>query len=249
MLIFPAIDLKDGKCVRLTRGRKELETVFSEDPVQVAKTWEKQGAEILHVVDLDGAFEGKPVNTNIIEKIKKNVDIRLQVGGGIRDIQVVRELLGIGIDRLVVGTRALDSPKWLTELCGEFPGKIVVGIDAENGKVAVKGWTSVSNRTAIDFANEIQKANPIAIVFTDIEKDGMLQGPNFSSIKDFAMNVAVPVIASGGITSLEDVRKLSLFPIEGMIIGKALYTGNILLSEAIKIGKSKISSEMHNGTS
>ncbi len=235
MLVIPAIDLKDGKCVRLSRGRREHETVFSDNPAHVAETWEKQGAEFIHIVDLDGAFEGKPINTHIIEHIKKNVEICLQVGGGIRHKQIVRELLDIGIDRLVIGTKALDSPEWLFELCSEFPGKIVVGIDAENGRVAVKGWTSVSNHTVIDFAKEIQKANPIAIIFTDIARDGMLQGPNFASIKDLAMNVNVPVIASGGITSLEDVKKLSLFPVAGMIIGKALYTGNILLSEAVKI--------------
>jgi phosphoribosylformimino-5-aminoimidazole carboxamide ribotide isomerase len=149
----------------------------------------------------------------------------------------MQELFDIGIDRLVIGTRALDSPDWVFDICAEFPGKIAVGIDAENGKVAVKGWTSVSDRTAIDFAKEIEKANPAAIIFTDIERDGMLQGPNFSSIMDLTKNVNTPVIASGGISSIEDVDKLSLFPLEGMIIGKALYTGNIVLSEALKVCK------------
>jgi phosphoribosylformimino-5-aminoimidazole carboxamide ribotide isomerase len=235
MLIIPAIDLKDGRCVRLSMGKKERETVYSDNPVQVAKEWKEQGAEYIHVVDLDGAFDGEPKNMHIIKQIKENVDVHLQVGGGIRSKQVVDELLGMGIDRLVIGTRALDSPEWLFELCSEFPGKIAVGIDAENGMVAVKGWTSVSDSTAIDFAREIEKANPAAIIFTDISKDGMLQGPGFSSISDFTRNVNTPVIASGGISSIEDVKRLSLFPLEGMIIGKALYTGNILLSEAIKI--------------
>ncbi len=237
MLIIPAIDLKDGKCVRLSRGKKEHETVFSDDPVRVAETWKEQGAKYLHIVDLDGAFEGEPKNTHIIKLIRKNVDIYLQVGGGIRDKQVMQELFDVGIDRLVVGTRALDSPDWIFDICAEFPGKIAVGIDAENGRVAVKGWTSVSNRTVIDFAKEIEKADPAVIIFTDIERDGMLQGPSFSSIIDLTKNINTPVIASGGISSIEDVKKLSLFPLEGMIIGKALYTGNISLSEALKVCK------------
>ncbi len=245
MLVIPAIDLKDGKCVRLTRGKKELETIFSDDPVNVAEAWKEQGAEYLHVVDLDGAFEGEPVNTHIIKNIRKSVDMFLQVGGGIRHEQTVQGLLDIGIDRVVIGTRALDSPEWIFELCAKFPGKIAVGIDAENGKVAVKGWTSVSDRTAIDFAREIEKANPAAIIFTDIEKDGMLQGPGFSSILDFTKSVNMPVIASGGVSSIEDVKKLSLFPLEGMIIGKALYTGKILLSEAIKVCKNVFPMEAH----
>ncbi len=164
MLIIPAIDLKDGKCVRLSRGRKEHETVFSDNPVHVAEAWKEQGAKYLHIVDLDGAFEGEPKNTHIIKLIRENVDIHLQVGGGIRHKQTMQELFDVGIDRLVIGTRALDSPDWVFDICAEFPGKIAVGIDAENGKVAVKGWTSVSDRTAIDFAREIEKANPAAII-------------------------------------------------------------------------------------
>ena len=237
MLIIPAIDLKDGKCVRLSQGKKEHETVFSDNPVHVAEAWKEQGAEYLHIVDLDGAFEGEPRNTHIIKLIRKNVDIHLQVGGGIRHKQAMQELFDVGIDRLVIGTRALDSPDWVLDICTEFPGKIAVGIDAENGKVAVKGWTSVSDRTATDFAREIEKANPAAIIFTDIERDGMLQGPNFSSIKDLTKSVNTPVIASGGISSIEDIKKSSLFPLEGMIIGKALYTGNIVLSEALEVCK------------
>jgi len=237
MLVIPAIDLKDGQCVRLSMGKKEQETVFSDNPVQVAENWQAQGAEYIHIVDLDGAFDGKPKNMHIIKQIKENVDVCVQVGGGIRHKQVVEELIGMGIDRLIIGTRALNTPEWLFGLCSEFPGKIAVGIDAENGMVAVKGWTSVSDSMAIDFAREIEKANPAAIIFTDISKDGMLQGPSFSSISDFTRNVNTPVIASGGISSIEEVKRLSLLPLEGMIIGKALYTGNILLSEAIKLSK------------
>lgn len=248
MLVIPAIDLKDGKCVRLSRGKKEQETIFSENPVHIAESWKEQGARCLHIVDLDGAFEGVPKNTHIIKLIKKNVDMYIQVGGGIRHKQTMQELFDIGIDRLVIGTRALDSPDWVFDICAEFPGKIAVGIDASNGKVAIKGWTSVSNRTAIDFAMEIEKANPVAIIFTDIERDGMLQGPNFSSIMNLTKNVNIPVIASGGISSIEDVKKLSLLPLEGMIIGKALYTGNILLSEALKVCKNRFQTEAHDET-
>ena len=243
MFVFPALDLKDGKCVRLSMGKKEHETVFSEDPVSVAETWEGQGAKYLHIVDLDGAFEGRPANTDIIKRIRDKVGVYIQVGGGIRSKEVVKQLLGIGIDRLVIGTRALDSPEWLSELCAEFPGKIAVGIDANNGMVAVKGWTSISNRTAVDFAKEIESSNPAAIIFTDIEKDGMLQGPNLSSIMDFTGNVNIPVIASGGVSSIEDVKKLSNLSLEGMIIGKALYTGNVLLSEALNVCNDKFSME------
>ena len=248
MIIFPAIDIKKGNVVRLAQGKFDEVTEYSGAPVAMAKIWEEKGSQWLHVVDLDGAFEGEPRNMHIIKQIKENVDVCIQVGGGIRHKQVVEELIGMGIDRLIIGTRALDSPEWLFELCSEFPGKIAVGIDAENGRVAVKGWTSVSDSTAIDFAREIEKANPAAVIFTDISKDGMLQGPGFSSILDFTKSVNMPVIASGGVSSIEDVKKLSLFPLEGMIIGKALYTGNILLSEAIKISKSGLSMEAYNGT-
>lgn len=239
MLIYPAIDLKNGKCVRLSMGKREHETVFSDDPLKIAEAWKEQGAECIHVVDLDGAFDGEPKNTHIIKSIKENHDIFLQVGGGIRNKDTVELLFEIGVDRVIIGTRALDSPEWFFDLCAEFPGKIAAGIDARNGKVAVKGWTYLSDRSAVDFASEVEKANPVAIIFTDIEKDGMLHGPNFSSVEELATKVKVPVIASGGVSSIEDVRKLSVLPLEGMIIGKALYTQNISLQESIKLCKNK----------
>ena len=232
MLIIPAIDLKGGKCVRLTQGQKDAETVFSEDPVDVAKSWEDQGADYLHVVDLDGAFEGVPKNLTIVEQIIKQIKVPIEFGGGLRTTQSIKTMFDLGIDRAIVGTKAIDSPSWVKELCTTFPGRIAIGIDARDGKVAVKGWTSLCEWTAIDFAREIEKASPCALIFTDISKDGMLQGPNISSLKELLLAVKTPVIASGGISSLKDIEELGRLPIAGMIIGKALYTGHIKLSEA-----------------
>ena len=232
MLIIPAIDLKGGKCVRLTQGQKDAETVFSDDPVEMAKSWEDQGADYLHVVDLDGAFEGIPKNLTIVEQIIKQIKVPIEFGGGLRTTRSIKTMLDLGTDRVIVGTKAIDSPSWVDELCKTFPGRIAVGIDAKNGKVAVKGWTSLCEWTAIDFAREIEKVSPCAIIFTDISKDGMLQGPNTSSLKELLLAVKTPVIASGGISSLKDIEALSHLPIAGMIIGKALYTGRIKLSEA-----------------
>lgn len=232
MIIIPAIDLKSGKCVRLTQGQKEAETVFSDNPVDVAKSWEDQGADYLHVVDLDGAFEGVPQNLTLVEQIVKQTKIPIEFGGGLRTTRSIKTMLDLGVDRVIVGTKAIDSPSWVDKLCKTFSGRIAVGIDAKNGKVAVKGWTSLCEWTAVDFAREIEKASPCAIIFTDISKDGMLQGPNTSSLKELLMVVKTPIIASGGISSLKDIETLSHLPIAGMIIGKALYTGRIKLSEA-----------------
>ncbi|MFN3531637.1 MAG: 1-(5-phosphoribosyl)-5-[(5-phosphoribosylamino)methylideneamino]imidazole-4-carboxamide isomerase [Candidatus Brocadia sp.] len=232
MIIIPAIDLKGGKCVRLTQGKKDAETVFSGDPVDVAKSWQDQGADYLHVVDLDGAFEGVPKNLTIVEQIIKKIRIPIEFGGGLRTTQSIKTLLDLGANRVIVGTKAIDSPSWVNELCTVFPGRIAVGIDAKDGKVAVKGWTSVCEWTAVAFAREIEKASPCALIFTDISKDGMLQGPNIASLKEILMAVKTPVIASGGISSLKDIEVLSQLPIAGMIIGKALYTGHINFSEA-----------------
>lgn len=235
MLIIPAIDLKGGKCVRLTQGQKDAETIFSDNPVDVAKSWQNQGADYLHVVDLDGAFEGTPKNLSIVEQIIKQVKIPIEFGGGLRTTQTIKTVLDLGIDRVIIGTKAIDSPSWVNELCTTFPGRIAVGIDAKNGKVAVKGWTSVCEWTAMAFAQEVEKASPCVIIYTDISKDGMLQGPNISSLKELLITVKTPIIASGGVSSLKDVEALSQLPIAGMIIGKALYTGHIKLSEAKQV--------------
>lgn len=235
MLIIPAIDLKGGKCVRLTQGQKDAETIFSDNPVDVARSWQDQGADYLHVVDLDGAFEGAPKNLSIVEQIIKQVKIPIEFGGGLRTTQTIKTVLDLGIDRVIIGTKAIDSPSWVNELCATFPDRVAVGIDAKNGKVAVKGWTSVCEWTALAFAQEIEKASPCAIIYTDISKDGMLQGPNISSLQELFMTVKTPVITSGGISSLKDIEALSKLPIAGMIIGKALYTGHIKLSEAKQV--------------
>jgi phosphoribosylformimino-5-aminoimidazole carboxamide ribotide isomerase len=237
MLIIPAIDLKGGKCVRLTQGQKDAETIFSDDPVDVAKSWQDQGADYLHVVDLDGAFEGIPKNLTIVEQIIKQVKIPVEFGGGLRTAQSIKTVLDLGADRVIIGTKAIDSSSWVGELCKTFPGRIAVGIDARNGKVAVQGWTSLCEWTALEFAREIEKVSPCALIFTDISRDGMLQGPNTSSLKELVMTVKTPVIASGGISSLRDIEALIQLPIMGMIIGKALYTGHIKLSEAKQLCK------------
>ncbi len=221
--------------MRLTQGQKDAETVFSDDPVDVAKSWEDQGADYLHVVDLDGAFEGVPKNLTIVEQIIKKIKVPIEFGGGLRTTQSIKTMFDLGTDRVIVGTKAIDSPSWVKELCTTFPERIAIGIDARDGKVAVKGWTSLCEWTAIDFAREIEKASPCALIFTDISKDGMLQGPNISSLKELLLAVKTPVIASGGISSLKDIEALSHLPIAGMIIGKALYTGHIKLSEAKRL--------------
>jgi phosphoribosylformimino-5-aminoimidazole carboxamide ribotide isomerase len=232
MLIIPAIDLKDGKCVRLTQGQKEAETIFSHNPVDMAKTWQDQGANYLHVVDLDGAFEGIPKNLALVEQIIKQIKIPVEFGGGLRTTQAVKTMLDLGVDRVIIGTKAVESPMWVHDLCAAYPGRIAIGIDAKNGSVAVKGWTALCEWTVTDFAKEIEKASPSVIIYTDISKDGMLQGPNISSLQELLKVVKTPVIASGGVSSLEDVEALSQLDIAGMIIGKALYTGHIKLLEA-----------------
>lgn len=235
MLIIPAIDLKGGKCVRLTQGEKDAETVFSDNPVDVAQSWQDLGADYLHLVDLDGAFDGAPKNLAIVEQIRKKIKIPIEFGGGLRTTQSIKTILDSGINRVIIGTKAIDTPSWVRELCTTFPGRIAIGIDAKNGKVAVKGWTSVSEWTAIDFAQEMEKSSPCAIIYTDISKDGMLQGPNLTSLQELLKAVKTPIIASGGISSLKDVADLSQLNIAGMIIGKALYTGHIKLPEAKRL--------------
>ncbi len=245
MLIIPAIDLKDGKCVRLTQGQKNEETVFSNNPVDVAKSWQDQGAKYIHVVDLDGAFDGRPKNLSLVEQIVKHTKIPIQFGGGLRTTQDVKMVLGLGVNRVIIGTRAIDSPTWVAELCSTFPKRIAVGIDVKNGKVAVKGWTSVCDWTAPAFAKEMEKVSLCAIIYTDISKDGMLQGPNIPGLKELVAAVKTPIIASGGVSSLEDIKALCQLPIAGMIVGKALYTGHVNLSEVNQFFASRRSSSRH----
>ena len=183
------------------------------------------------MVDLDGAFDGRPKNLSLVEQIVKHTKIPIQFGGGLRTTQDVKMVLGLGVNRVIIGTRAIDSPTWVAELCSTFPKRIAVGIDVKNGKVAVKGWTSVCDWTAPAFAKEMEKVSPCAIIYTDISKDGMLQGPNIPGLKELVAAVKTPIIASGGVSSLEDIKALCQLPIAGMIVGKALYTGHVNLSE------------------
>jgi phosphoribosylformimino-5-aminoimidazole carboxamide ribotide isomerase len=239
MLIFPAIDLKQDpegrcRCVRLLQGRADAETEFSADPPAVALRWQEAGAEWLHVVDLDGAFQGRPVNTATIRAIVDAVEMKVEVGGGIRDDAAVELLLGdVGVTRVVIGTRALADPDWFGALCERHPGRIVAGIDARDGRVAVAGWTEDSGVDATEAARMLAGRGAAAVIFTDIATDGMLAGPNIEATVRLAEAIGVPVVASGGVSTLDDVRALSQFPLQGAIIGKALYTGAIDLAEAV----------------
>ena len=236
MLIIPAIDLKDGQCVRLRQGDMRQQTLYSSDPAGTARQWEQLGAEWLHVVDLDGAVEGEPRNFAHIVSVVKGLSIPVQVGGGIRSIETVRRYFSIGAQRVVVGTAALLNPVLLQQACAEFPDRVLAGIDARDGKVAIRGWTSVSDKTAIDLLPTLRGYSLAGVIYTDISKDGMLAGPNVTALREIAERSPVTVIASGGITSLDDLRAIkSLGPrIAGAIVGKALYDGKLDLKEAIQ---------------
>jgi len=237
MLIIPAIDLKEGRCVRLLQGRMEDATVYSDDPAAMAKHWETEGAELLHVVDLEGAITGTPKNLKSIIDIRRAVDIPVEVGGGIRDMDTVKRLLSLRIDRVVIGTSALINISFIKDVCKRFPDHVVVGIDARDGMVAIKGWKETTKERAIDFAKSFEDSCVEAIIFTDIKRDGMLTGPNIESIKEFTEAVKLPVIASGGVSNIEDIKALMRLPIEGVIVGKAIYSGSLNLKEAIRMAK------------
>lgn len=227
MIIFPAIDIKSGRCVRLRQGKAEDEIVFSDNPVEVALMWQNLGAEYLHIVDLDGAFCGRPINTNIIKEIVNKVDIPVQLGGGIRKSDDVKRMLNIGVSRVILGTSALLNKGLLISLLSEYGYKIAVSIDAKDGYVAIDGWTRISSVRAVDFALELEKKGLKTLIYTDISKDGMLSGPNFNDIKDLKEKLGINIIASGGISTVDDIKKLEKFKIYGAIIGKSLYTGDI----------------------
>jgi len=235
VLILPAIDLRGGQCVRLVQGDYARETVFGADPAAMAQRWVEQGATILHVVDLDGAREGRPVNGDSVRQIVAAAGVPCQLGGGLRSEADIELALSWGVNRVVLGTRALKDPAWFEGICKRFPGKIVAGIDARDGKVATEGWLETSEVTALDVARRFAGWPLAAIVYTDISRDGMLQGPNFDALNEMAAAVPVPVIASGGVTTLEDVRRLAGSKVAGCIIGRSLYEGRINLAEAIRI--------------
>jgi phosphoribosylformimino-5-aminoimidazole carboxamide ribotide isomerase len=236
MIIIPAIDLKDGKCVRLLQGKKEAVTVYSDDPVSMAKHWVALGAELLHIVDLDGAFTGEQKNFDTIIAIKKAVNIPIHLGGGIRDIDRIEVLINLGIDRTIIGTSAAKDTDMVKEACEKFPGRILVGVDAKEGKIAIRGWEEITEWEAIEFAKKMEAQGAAGIVYTDISRDGMLSGPNLDAMAKMVTELKIPVIASGGVSSIKDIEKLmQIKNLWGVVTGKALYEGTLDLREAIKI--------------
>lgn len=234
MEIWPAIDLRGGKCVRLRQGDYEQETVFAEDPAKVARQFVAQGARHLHIVDLEGAREGLPVNLPSVQEILAAIKISCELGGGIRDEQSVSELLSFGLSRLVIGTSALTDPEWFRAACRRYPRKLVLGIDARDGMAATDGWLQTSNVTALDLARQFDGEPLAAIIYTDIATDGMMAGPNVAAMAAMQAAVGVPVIASGGVATVEDVARLAAAGLAGCIIGRALYEGSLTLNEAIR---------------
>ena len=237
MILFPAIDLKDGQCVRLKYGEMSSATVFNDDPGAQARTFEQQGFKYLHIVDLDGAFAGKPANASAVERILASISIPAQLGGGIRDMATIEAWLGKGIARVILGTVAVRNPALVREACKKHPGRIAVGIDAKGGKVAVEGWAETSELTAIELAKRFEDAGVAAIIYTDIERDGVLKGLNLPGTVALARETSIPVIASGGLASMADIDAL-LAPecaiLAGAITGRALYDGRIDPAEALK---------------
>ncbi len=238
MILIPAIDLKEGHCVRLRQGDMDDSTVFSDDPVAMAGQWVEQGCHRLHLVDLDGAFEGEPINADVIEAISEAFeDLEMQIGGGIRSLDTVVAYLEAGVNYVIIGTMAVKRPEFVTQLCSEFPGSVIVGIDARNGMVATHGWAEESEHNAQDLALRFEDQGVAAIVYTDISRDGMMQGVNVEATRQLAASVSVPVIASGGVTDMDCIVKLNEVRdagIEGVIIGRALYEGTIKLGEALE---------------
>jgi len=236
MHIIPAIDLKDGQCVRLRQGKFDEVTVYYEAPEEAAIKWQNEGAKVLHVVDLDGARSGKIQNLSSIKKIREAFKGVIEVGGGIRTEEDVKILFDCGIDRVILGTVAVENPDFVKNVCKNFPGKIIAGIDARDGYVAVKGWVELTKIKATELAQRMKEHGVWGIIYTDISRDGMLKGPNIETTKALVDSLTIPVIASGGVSSIEDIKKLAKIQnLWGVIVGKALYSGTIKLSEAIKL--------------
>jgi len=236
MILIPAFDLKEGHCVRLRQGNMDETTIFSDDPVSMAGKWVDQGCNRLHLVDLDGAFEGEPINADVIEEISASFpDLEIQIGGGIRSIETFEAYLEAGVNYVIIGTMAVKRPEFVTQLCSEFPGNVIIGLDAKNGMVATHGWAEESEHEAIDLARRFEDQGVAAIVYTDISRDGMMQGVNVEATSALAKSISVPVIASGGVTDMDCIVKLNEVKdsgIEGVIIGRALYERTIDLAQA-----------------
>ncbi len=238
MIVIPAIDLKEGKCVRLLQGRMDDATVYSDNPAETARRWEAEGAELLHIVDLDGAFTGSQKNLDGIKEIREAVKIDIEVGGGIRDMNRIEQLLSLGVNRIILGTVAVEKPELVKEASKKYPGKILVGIDAKNGFAATKGWVEVTQIKAKELALKTQEYGAAGIIYTDISKDGMLTGPNIEATREMVESLNMPVIASGGVSSIDDIKRLSgIKGLWGVITGKAIYSGALNLKEAIRITK------------
>lgn len=241
MLLIPAIDLKDGKCVRLRQGRMEDDTVFSDDPLAVAGKWVAAGARRLHLVDLDGAFAGKPKNAGIINEIAEAFpDVPIQVGGGIRDEDTIQEYLYAGVSYVIIGTRAVSEPHFVSDVAAEFPSHIIIGLDAKDGKVAIDGWSKLSRHDVIDLAQQFEADGVEAIIYTDISRDGMMSGVNVAATEKLARAIHIPVIASGGITNLDDIAALGKIAPEGVIgaiTGRAIYEGTLDFAEGAKLAR------------
>ena len=240
MLLIPAIDLKNGQCVRLRQGRMDDVTVFSDDPVTVARRWADEGAERLHVVDLDGAIKGQPVNLKVVEQIAAAVKIPVQIGGGVRDEETVQRYLNAGVAYIIIGTKAVNTPHFLRDLCIEYPRHIIVGLDAKDGRVALNGWAKVTHHDVVEMAQHCERDGVEAIIYTDIGRDGMMNGFNAASTQKLAKAVNTPVIASGGVSSLDDIRVLKEIESDGVtgaIIGRALYEGGLSLKECLQAAR------------
>jgi phosphoribosylformimino-5-aminoimidazole carboxamide ribotide isomerase len=235
MLVIPAIDLKDGQCVRLLQGKEDEVTSYSNDPAEMAKRWINEGAELIHLVDLDGAFSGDQKNLDSIKAIRSAVNVDLELGGGIRDMERIDLLIDMGISRIILGTVAVERPELVEEAANKYPGKIIVGIDAKDGRVAVKGWVEVTSTDAMDLSAAMAQQGAAGIIYTDIARDGMMTGPNISAMRSMVDHVDIPVIASGGVSKMEDIdRLLTINGLWGVITGKALYEGTVKLPDAIK---------------
>jgi phosphoribosylformimino-5-aminoimidazole carboxamide ribotide isomerase len=240
VIIIPAIDLKDGRCVRLAQGDFRRVTVYSDDPVGIAKKWQENGAERIHVVDLDGSLSGSPRNTDVIRGIVAEVGLPIEVGGGIRDMKTIEAYIGMGVNWVILGTMALRDKGFVREACEAYKGEIILGIDANDGKVAIQGWTEQTSESVIDIAKGYEGYGLAAIVYTDIKRDGMETGVNIEATRELARSVDIPVIASGGVSSIEDIRRLreiEKLGVIGVIIGRALYSGAVSLKEAISLSK------------
>ena len=239
MLIIPAVDIKNGQCVRLAQGRMDAVTVYSDDPCEIAVKWEVLGAKLIHLVDLDGAVEGAARNYGVIKRIASAVKVPVQIGGGIRDMAAAQDYLSMkNVNRIIIGTAAFQDPEFLRYLTKRYPGRIAAGIDAKDGFVAINGWVTVTDERAVDLARILEGTGMAAIVYTDISRDGMLKGPNVEATREMTEAVNIPIVASGGISAIKDIESYRGVNIEGIIIGKALYTGGVDLKEAMTLAGS-----------